>query len=81
MRNLIFALILSASCSDCRPASVRCADDVLEVCDGDGDWRTAEDCGEIEPGEWTCCELDAGAECVPVEECETTDAAASRRGR
>jgi hypothetical protein len=63
-------LVALVGCADCRAASVRCADDVLEVCDGDGDWRTAEDCGEIEPGSWACCELDAGAECVPEEECD-----------
>lgn len=72
---------LLSGCADCRPSDTRCAGDVLEVCDGDGQWETGQDCGDVLPGSWACCELDAGAECAPIEECETTDAAASRRGR
>jgi hypothetical protein len=57
------------SCADCHPSSMRCVGDVLEVCDGDGQWETGQDCADVLPGLWACCEGDGGAECAPEVEC------------
>jgi hypothetical protein len=72
----ILALAIAAAClaalvgcADCRPSETRCSDDAVEICDGDGRWTEAQDCLAVLPGSWACCELDAGAECAPEEEC------------
>jgi len=67
--------LLFSGCSECRPSTVRCQGDVLEICAGNETWAESEDCGEIMDAEnspWTCCEeTDAGEpECLPVEECQ-----------
>lgn len=62
-------LVALVGCADCRPSATRCSDEAVEVCDGDGRWTEAQDCLAVLPGEWACCTGDAGAECVPEEEC------------
>lgn len=72
---LALVVVLLLGCSECRPSTVRCQGDVLEICAGNETWAESEDCGEIldaENSPWTCCEeTDAGEpECLPVEECQ-----------
>jgi ABC-type protease/lipase transport system fused ATPase/permease subunit len=67
---------LATSCKhdDCKFASTRCAGRTVQMCDADRDWDDVMDCDEIfdlKGRDWTCCESDAGAECLPEVECET----------
>jgi hypothetical protein len=68
-------LFVWTSCDDgCDVGATRCAGTVVQVCDGDAQWRDAQDCGAIvdlgDGGAWACCAADdAGPECWPGAAC------------
>jgi hypothetical protein len=77
---VVFALLLcllSYGCHDgCDPTDTRCHRTAVQECASDGDWYTVEDCSEIGPDSWECCELaliwngEETAGCVPSGECD-----------
>lgn len=67
-----FMLVIGMiGCEDdgCTQEDTRCEKNVLQVCNADNNWDAWMDCGELEPGQWTCCEVDGEAECLPLDEC------------
>ena len=77
---IIFALalgLLSQVCHDgCDPTDTRCHSMAVQECASDGDWYEVENCAEIGPGVWECCESaliwngEETADCVPAGECD-----------
>jgi hypothetical protein len=84
---LSLALVLGAaavqSCHDgCEPEETRCAGAAVQQCASDGDWYVVEDCADVGPGAWECCEAalewegEPTAGCVPIGECGVPDSGA-----
>jgi hypothetical protein len=73
-----------AGCHDgCDPGETRCAGAAVQQCASDGDWYVVEDCADVGPGAWECCEAalvwegEPTAGCVPGGECGAPDAGAT----
>jgi len=65
---VIFGLmvILTGCVEECHDEAWRCQGNTLEQCFA-GEWEEHTDCGYLG---WVCCEDgDAGADCLPAEEC------------
>jgi len=69
--------IAVVTCHDgCEPEDTKCDGTAVEECASDGDWYTVENCAEVGPGAWECCETALvweGAEtagCVTVGDCD-----------
>lgn len=54
----------------CMPKETRCEGPTLQVCSEDQQWFDWMKCTDLEPDEWVCCDVDGGAECLKVEECQ-----------
>jgi hypothetical protein len=68
--GLLVTLFLLANCEDdnCTPEEIECEETTLVICNADHRWESIVDCRTIEPGQWACCEVDAGdADCCEVE--------------
>lgn len=37
---------------------LRCAANVVQVCDTHGNWRDTTNCSTVEPGNWSCDQID-----------------------
>lgn len=68
---------LTVACHDgCDPEDTRCMGASVQECASDGDWYEVENCGDVGPGAWECCEAATvwdGAEtagCVPIGYCD-----------
>lgn len=60
--------ILGCPAAVCEQLETRCASDVAQVCNADGQWQVVMDCGQVEPGAWSCGEdPDEGHTCNPTE--------------
>jgi hypothetical protein len=77
---VVFALLLGLfgeGCHDgCDPEDTRCNGTVVQVCASDDDWQFVEDCADVLPDAWECCETalvwegEETAGCVPVWDCD-----------
>jgi hypothetical protein len=76
MIGLFITLFLLAHCEDegCTTGEIECDGATLVICNADGDWDLIVDCRTIEPGAWTCCEVDAGADCCEADIAEVINA-------
>lgn len=76
----VFALLLGLfgeGCHDgCDPEDTRCKGAAVQECASDGDWYEVENCNDVWPDVWECCETamvwegEETAGCVPAWECE-----------
>lgn len=74
--SIIFTALLISSCHDgCKKYETKCAGDLVKECWSDNDWEVVEDCSDVGPGVWECCEeaflLDSDwvTACVPENTC------------
>ena len=73
---MCIAAVFLTGCAECRPGDTRCAGDHAQECAPSEEWTTVEDCGDVTPGAWECCEGavefegDEMAGCVPAGECD-----------
>ena len=72
--TLLFLAITGCE-NECQPEEMRCRDNVVELCDANGDWQTVDDCNTTEPAElnWMCCEEDGTLACIPADYCTEND--------
>ena len=81
MKHLLAAISLTATLAACGPMHVcaptqtRCLGSLVEICNGDGHWQTAEDCAAVSGDGapvWLCCPVPAdelgpaGHACLPA---------------
>jgi hypothetical protein len=59
--------LLNNDTAGCESQTIRCAGEVLQVCNADGAWETITDCATVTPETWVCCP--AQETCVPTGEC------------
>jgi predicted acyltransferase (DUF342 family) len=73
----VFLPFVFVACHDkCSVGDTRCAKNVVEECYSDKDWVFVEDCSDVGPGEWVCCDPafvyddEEVTGCVPAGECD-----------
>lgn len=74
---LLLVWLIVVSCHDgCEPEETRCSNNIVQVCASDEDWSNTQNCNNVQPGEWICCEWasvindEEVAGCVQLGECE-----------
>ncbi len=65
LQVLVFAL-LSVACPQpvCEALQTRCAGNIAQVCNAQGQWQEVANCDTVTPGEWQCtADEDVGHTC------------------
>jgi len=62
---LVFVALFATACpaAVCESVETRCAGDVVQICNANGQWQDVMDCTDVEPGSWECGEDDGEHTC------------------
>lgn len=78
MRIAVIIALVASSClhprppDNCEPEATRCVEGVAQICDAELRWGDFLDCNDVDSATanvWVCCEIPAGATCIPQTEC------------
>lgn len=70
--------LFAISCKEeCKSGEDRCQGEIIQLCNSDGEWYNVQNCVDVIPGLWECCEdafeydSEELSTCVPIDTCES----------